>query len=396
MKNTFCFILISIFVIGCKHESSFRIITNEKRFILDFFPSIKFSGTFLKSDKIFYFFCDPNTAKKIAFFNDKSELIQITSLNKIIENETNPYVVRDIHVLSKDSILLLKNQQNKLVLLDGKGNLLKDIDLSQFYSNNLDYELSSYFIEEFSNNFYKDGIFLSCRLSPRNFSHDAVIGERERLNQHRIEPLFIQFKDLFNDEELEVKKHLKGFLKGRYSKNYMGELHMSFGKVISDKLLLTSILSDSVFIYNHKKMKITDTVKVKSKYTPIGGEPYFINKENMNNASILNREQTLFNGYIYRILYDKKNGYTFFLVTHKRESKEYDKRDLKPRPFSIIAYDDDFNKVDETILDGERYLVGFCFITKDGILIRKRDNPKHNNKRNEKKVFDFDLLVFDD
>jgi hypothetical protein len=74
--------------------------------------------------------------------------------------------------------------------------------------------------------------------------------------------------------------------------------------------------------------------------------------------------------------YDERSQRYFLILNHKIEKGVEDKIGYKKRPFSILIYNEKFEKIDEIMGDGNAYFGGFNIMTTKGLLIYK-------NKTNE-------------
>ena len=141
-------------------KNDYKIQITKRVYEMDFFPNHMYSGILFDRElnQELLYFGDLVTTKKIVFFDLEGTKIHTVHLKDAVKNSL--YGINNISVVSMDTILLLENYTNTLVLVNSKGEELKKIDLSLYHSDQYLVEFNSSIFGDFSYNFARDGIFL--------------------------------------------------------------------------------------------------------------------------------------------------------------------------------------------------------------------------------------------
>ena len=377
-----------------QNDSSFEI--TQKVYELDFFPNHMHSGVVFDRilDQELLYFGDLTTAKKIVFFDFDGNEIQQVDLKNIIQQ--TPHGVRNLTVIARDSILLMEEYTSTLILANEKGELNNKVDLTLFYPSDYLVEFNSSIFSDFSQNFLRDGVFVSYGLSPDNdFGQNSRIESlKSYYNQVSERAYFVQFKNVLDTIKIKSLDHLIGF-KQTYSPVDHFTFEFSHYNVHDDFILFSSWYSDKLYIYDFHKQKMRKELKIESDYTTIGGTPFLITEDNLQLMDSLLKIRGSFNGLINRFFYDESNKNLFVQVYHEQKDRASDIRGAA-RPWSLLIYNDDLNKVFEKPFQHGEYSMGFTILTQKGLMLRRIDkNEQEFNKKNQTKRFSFDVFTFD-
>lgn len=168
----------------------------------------------------------------------------------------------------------------------------------------------------------------------------------------------------------------------------------SFFNMSDNYIFYSSWNSDKIYVYDYRKKERMNDIQVNSDYTNIGGDAFYINHENMQNKDALRRQRGAFNGLINRFFYDEKRKLLYVLVFHEQKDLDSDIYGAT-RPWSLIVFNDKFEKVYEEAFEHGEYSMGFAILTSKGLMVRKYDKEQHeHNKRSDDKIFTFDVFDF--
>lgn len=139
-----------------------------------------------------------------------------------------------------------------------------------------------------------------------------------------------------------------------------------------------SFFSNEILQFDIKNLKVIKNIPVISDYTSIGKKPLDIDVEEISSREVILRSKMA--GAITDIFYLPNKKCFYVIVRHEINKEDVDEEFY--RPFSFIKYDENFNKINETVINNDKVdYIGYNIIqTKQGLMIQT------NAKQNEKAV----------
>ncbi len=382
MKKRFTIILIlavvtiQTFIVACTHFSDN---SYSRKFQLNPIQEIEIragfnvqSGSiFLNSDKEYLMISDFQTHKKIVFFELESQEVDLeVQLDSVWHYGGN---IESVDVINLDSILVLTQYSNHLYCINRKGEIWKKIDL------NLSLRRTGYF--ELTAGWNPFLVNSNTLLFKANYSikNDAINQYQDKLFKFQKDannsPYFFKVENLFEDE-------FTGSFGADSFYSYFidtNDIAVEGGRYITNEehVFLSSIFVDTVYQYDQKTLRIINKHKIQSDYTSIGYKPGIVDQFYKNNQYHNDLGQT--KGSISKMMYDLSLGLYYFVVVHTIPIDT--PREKRIRPWSILIYDKNLNKLDELKVDEKKYSP-YIIPTKNGLLI-----SNYPTKKNEKDIF---------
>lgn len=365
----------------------------EQSFLLDFKPIHKTSHTYTdhKTSTNYVYFSDFVTSKKMSFYDLDGQFRFSVQLDSLVDSNIR---IEDVNVQHRDTIYILEQNSKNLYELDSNGKvrdfiLMKNFDLewineygSSIYSNFGSNSNCFYFRNELS---IKNEFELENRI-------DRI---KKYYNLKLKTPVIIEvcFDEKRSVDSITYKPIFEN-IREEYSEKDEFTFEFTYYYVSKKYVFLSSWYSDKVFVYDRIKHKRIQNISIKSDHTDIGGKPFKITNENIENSEVLLKKRGSFNGQINRIYYDDLRDLLYVLVFH--EQKDHTSSIYgAARPWSLIVYNKDFEKMYEESFEHDEYSMGFTKLTPRGLMVLKRDEQQNEkNKRSKEKIYTFDIFDF--
>lgn len=323
------------------------------------------------------YFYKTNFHPIIKFFDLNGCLTDSISLERVAKDIGR---IGRISLISKDSIILMSYQKEKIVGIDREENYLFDWDL-EYLNETIDDHYK-----------YYGSTFPTCITSKNNSlvlvssweynKEEKSSGMESQLTGYESYKKF--YSDFSNSYHLckidsvfsnQPKIHLS-------FKEYYRRLNDSVKCYIvnaryfvdGDHLLLGNTYDRNVYRINVSSMEIIDTIPVIPLALKIPSS-YVVKEEDLYASDAVSREDKDIkdNCYIANILYSNmKEEYYFFIKTGIDESAF----DEKGYAFQVFVYDKDFNIKREVSVDSDIYMPKSAMMTSKGILI-EQNNPSN-------------------
>jgi hypothetical protein len=371
--------LLFILLNSCNNKKTAPIFTKEYSYNIGFDPSAIHSGSFFDmiSHTEYLYFADFNTNKCIKLFKiDNSKQTDSIPLKNIIKLLGD---INGISIISRDTIVLNSVSTNKIALINSKGNCYKYIDMDALMNKDADhYELYSTFLKQ---KVYKHSILFHAEWYYNSDDEKNGTEPTDKLKQmqywynHNFESSYFLKVSALDADSVKLQFGLTNFYKSIVDKNSLFS-DVPFYTYTHDQLFLYSVFNDHLFIINPTTLNLKDSLKISSKYSTVGNKPSPINEQTINRVQELSDELYSTTALVAGWHYDERSQRYFLILNHKIEKGVEDKIGYKKRPFSILIYNEKFEKIDEIMGDGNAYFGGFNIMTTKGLLIYK-------NKTNE-------------
>ncbi|MEO9258361.1 MAG: hypothetical protein ABI207_08265, partial [Crocinitomicaceae bacterium] len=170
--------------------------------------------------------------------------------------------IQSVQFISLDSILIFPDELNKVYLLNQKGEVLKEVKLPK--KKFQDYEID--YVPTYGQLFYKDGAFYTNMSAyVDDFDAKNELKERRRAANINIQlPYCQKIGGVFSDST-----YWSGVFPFKWSRFIpQNTFYIPFSKffISGDKLLVTSIHRDSLFVFRLEDYKLLQTQKITSDY----------------------------------------------------------------------------------------------------------------------------------
>jgi len=320
------------------------------------FPVIRYKY-FLNGGKEYVAFCDFVSNKKIAVHSIDGAQLFVTPFDKVMEKENEKFYA--FSIVNLDTFALLTKYTNKVFLINRHGELIYKKDYSKYLLESK--ELCSPM--ELDSGVLKVGISFMDINFPDNPTIEDYI-ESEKTGNF--------FPNLFIDSSFYKEPESITFgLDSLYSRFVRAdEMNMegNYSLLLRNRVLFKSSYSDSFYVFNNH-YELDTVVYVDSKFYDIDTRPVKISDflKNMNLIS----ENFWEHGFISNFLYDGRRNLYYCFVRGKMDGNML--------PFSIIAYDKNFSKLDEVKMDYKAYYP-YGFVGSKGLYVEKINKNEKNIK----------------
>lgn len=366
----------------------------EQSFHLDFKPIHKTSHTYTdhKTGANYVYFSNFVTSKKMIFYDLDGQFQFSVNLDSLVDSNIR---IEDVTVEHRDTIFVIEKNSKNLYELDSTGKVRDFILMKNFDSNWIN-EYGSSIYSGFGSN--SNCFYFRNELSIKNeFDLEKRIERiKKYYNVELNSPVIVEVCfDKKRSEQSAKYNPIFENVREEYSNNDDFTFEFTYYYVSKQYVFLASWYSDNVFVYDRINHKRLNNISIQSDHTDIGGSPFKITPENMENSQALLKQRGSFNGQINRIFYDDLRELLYVLVFHEQKNRSSSVYGAA-RAWSLIVYNKDFKKVYEEAFEHDEYSMGFTKLTPRGLMIRKREKQQHEkNKRSKEKVYTFDIFDFD-
>lgn len=307
--------------------------------------------------------------KKIGFVNIKNNQTEFSiSLNEITNSYSFDYTILKFYVHNLDSIFILPDESKSIFLINQKGNLINEWTISK-ETYNYDFLLSGFVLSSF--NYYNNTIYV--RFVPR-------INQFKNLElYHTILPELL----------LNIKTNTILFGGGWPEKYKTENFYDSYPSsiLLKDSIIYSFAASHEIYIFNDSlvakheaKSNFIDTFEV-------------FPTDSIGNIGFTMKYLTTAPKYG-NVLYDKYRKKYYRIAFHRTEYENPDKKTVKgslDQPWSLIILNESFKPINEFSFHPSEYAYGPIFITKEGVLLPKREKKEAISDVRE---WYFDLITF--
>ena len=221
----------------------------------------------------------------------------------------------------------------------------------------------------------KNNIFLDVGIEKNKFKN---IPHRDLINKHKSLPRFIQIKE--NDVFYSDFNYNNVEKKSNKNKN---DLFVDYSNIsLSNKYIAyTMQFSNHIYLFDYN-LKLVKSVPIKSEFTgtDVNSDYSFYNeKEDRGDIYVKNYDYATLTKYI---VYNKYKNRFYVLLAHKTDILKKENLIFKRsnRNFSIIEYDENFNKLNEQKFEKGLYdIYKPMFIDSNGNLLLNANNEMNPN-----------------
>jgi hypothetical protein len=370
------------FCFACKKNNETFIGENSNKVIIE--GSKKIISIEIDSSTSPYYFESQYLPKEnslvIANTNKDEESLLLLNLDKNQINKKTIYKSegendiqqshRNFYYHNKDSIFLVGLNDHKFYLTDENGFVKSKLDLDGLTGDVKELGQPFLFMGT-SSAFYKKGIFTFVTFP---------INTRDML-QSSEDPIFVNL-------DLKSEVLTQGNIKYSFSVEDDVFQHPEYINPLltsnSEQIIILFKLSNKIISYRNNKI---DQIKTfKSNYFDD-----YIKMDNYNNIFSFFIESNA----NYKLLFNQKSNNYFLFVSHKTPFKDDNgnKNNFYSKPFSLIIFNNEFEKIEELRFDGNNYNISASFISNDNLYL-SLNNPK--NEVFDENYFKYEVYEFQD
>ncbi|HPO61841.1 MAG TPA: hypothetical protein PK762_02020 [Candidatus Kapabacteria bacterium] len=301
--------------------------------------------------------------KELLYYLSNSETLTVFDLqNNNISFEIPLKQGNDaIHIISKDSILIIPERTNNLQLVDSKGNTLQTWKTNDIFQDSIVFE--HYTIKAYTDNSNNLNIFLETNHSLR-------------LPEYYLYPKIMYLKINKEGKVIDSKKFAK-YPISFYQKEYMA-FDCIFELNSVGALFVNYMKENCIYEYN-KNVEYERTINFQSKYIKDG----FIYIKKSDSVGLdYNVIQQMSHPFIRALYYDKYRNLYYVSAIHAQNYKNEDGtlNDYWDRSWSIIVFNSNFEIIDEIYMEPKKFRFSELAVSKDGLLISNNveSNPDFN------------------
>lgn len=388
MKSRWILLILSLILGSCKDRLLVDRVEKVRTVVFNigfnYYPND--SGCFFNSDDdLSFYFCDQTTEKELKFFNKNGKLTDSVSLIKGINIIGDDAVT--ISVISKDTIVLCSFYKNEIVAINSHGEIWLHLEIEKILPEGLknNYE----FWSNSHTSFDRNDISYFLRAWP---DYNNVMKKNSAENMGFADKTVVYSKELFiTPYFLNITNYLSSSptvnmgLTDLYSHICTEDCLFSeipYYRFINNKIIFFSEYSDKLFIIDPDELRIDGQIKIKSKYTPIGGAATIINKETVYKQRQQQNDIRTSKGRISNVFYDKNTENYLLIITHKKYDNKFFKTNAYLKFFSIIILNNRFEFVDEVLFDSGKYNTYSGIMTNEGLALEEIN--LENSQKGEK------------
>lgn len=400
MKKTLFFLLVSL-LFSCSLDTSKSSIQQSSRLMLTDSLSFKtrmavrhqHSGTYFneKTKEELFYFSNIASTKTIKFFNKDSILVDTVQLNSVLM-QSNIHTIDAIDIISLDTILILSQNSNTLFFIDRQGAVFKELSLDELFQKNSD-DIYSFRAPVSGTILLNDSTVVLQANWDRNKSENTSELSRLEYLKHYVKsywtkPSLLVINQIFDENPNFIFKYSifpqvideidsTAFL-GEFSRYDFGNNQIISWTSYSDKIVLLDSASN-----------VLSVNPIKSSKSEIGDQYFNINKENVDNFEEVLREHERTSSRIGNVIYDSNRNIYYIKVSDKRTLEWFNKN--KYRQWSLLVYDEEFNKLEEISFDKKKYGNGMFKLSKLGLMIEvKKEITDYKNQTLDFEIYNYE------
>lgn len=387
MRNILFFILICMFQActnmkeGRENGDLWFKPKKELTFDVGFPVTRKHTDTYISGGQELICFADVSTNKIIHFFTLDGKKQGSIPLDCVIDDG---HEIDDFSIVSPDTILVNTLYSNKIYILNRKGECLERIDLDKVvkHENGDQFEFYSSAFQDFYSN---GSVILGCSYRD-NIKEQAPTDALENLRYFYSKmfrsPYFLKIDNIFSDS-LSYSVGPEAFYHKYVSDTGYVIVESSFYHHDNNRLFCFSAYSDKIFEVGINDLEVKTEIRVKSDHSSLGADPIPLNNETVGLLQEKVNEALQTSGIITRLHYDRYRKLYYVMVYHDVPGGKGAYKNGE-RPWSLLVYDEQFNKKWETKFDEKEFIGGNILVCKEGLLVS--NNVKSREDYDRKKA----------
>lgn len=364
---------------GCTNTNKSKLkLIGEKEYLNGFLSHAKITYV---NGKAFLCHYDLITHKKIIAESLQDNEKHTIDLSEIISS--NSYRIKTFEIINWNEIYLLPHHANQLLVVNGNGQKIKEIDLAPYLNTKGQFMLTNW-----------TGTFIfndTSMLFPLEFRPESLPLElRDDLPAYDkaryISPRLFKISN-FKKDSLAVHFGVENLYR-RFSEENILTYDKSNYRFINQQIIYSSMYTDSIYTINPSSLEITGSYKIESDYTDLIVK--HITRQALTRAGKNLLMYNMYsNGSIADITFDQLSRNYFVTVFHKPQESNTPVKQLE---WSFVVLDSMFTKIDEIKMDANQYNPT-CISTANGLYIAS--NSKHKNDTNYYKKNNYAIFKYD-
>lgn len=314
-----------------------------------------------------------NDFNGLEVFNTKAKPLFHLPIKESLPNIPS---IQSVQFISIDSVLIFSAELNLVFLLNQKGKILKIIELPKKIFKHCETE----YAPTMGNLFYhREAIYTNMFALVNDFDEENELVYRRRQTNINIQlPYCQKINGVFSDSTY-WGKHFP-FKWSRFIPKNTNCITFSKFFISGDKLLVTSIHTDSLFVFRLNDFKLLKSQKISSKYNKkIGVETPVIDSIFIKSSYDAREHFFRTSAYITNVIYNPSTKLYHLLVINETKDRSLD------CSRSIITLDEDLNKVNERKFYCEKY--GDILLFSGNIWLRYYTKNEHEVLDKQKVTF---------
>ncbi|MDR2927689.1 MAG: hypothetical protein LBV41_05770 [Cytophagaceae bacterium] len=385
--------VISIFFYAC----------NEKENKVVVVKNIDFKTGFVEIEQKFKgLYYDKNLKQETVYFSDREKVLKTYSLQgELLDSVPLTNVVELFGSklgfaipYSKDTIFCGQYDSMSIAAIDHTGNIYHKVTVDALLPDSLKDLVLAYRMLPYQ-------LSTSNKILFRNFlPHDALMEKENKTDLDVTEqtkyfyetfihtPYFLELDDIFSDTP-KYRFGLHDYYKNNFAEDDASMAFSFYFKEMNNFIFLLCSATGKIFKIDPETFEIVKEIEVKSKFTDLKNTYTYMDLLNSTEVA----EASEYKGVIAELFYDEKiNKYLAVVLHSVKNREEYNRFErFNYRPFSIIAYDANFENPVEYNFEGNTYNARISFMCSEGFMIqRKPENLTVHNYGTQT----FDLLKF--
>jgi|SRR5690606_19784576 len=356
-------IFLSFFLINCKNRNQKDFLVKVSSINIPLKEKANIEGHFIENNEDLFFVYTSNT-KKLIVYNKEKAIDSIDFYKSKLE-------VNQIVVKNTDSIFIIDYSTRIIRHINIRGQIINEIDYRKLSHQD---SINPYLFKN-PESISKNNIFLDVGIEKNKFKN---IPHRDLINKHKSLPRFIQIKE--NDVFYSDFNYNNVEKKSNKNKN---DLFVDYSNIsLSNKYIAyTMQFSNHIYLFDYN-LKLVKSVPIKSEFTgtDVNSDYSFYNKkEDRGDIYVKNYDYATLTKYI---VYNKYKNRFYVLLAHKTDILKKENLIFKRsnRNFSIIEYDENFNKLNEQKFEKGLYdIYKPMFIDSNGNLLLNANNEMNPN-----------------
>jgi len=363
--SPFLFLVILITILSC-NRANHTSLNFKKHELVSYNTGFTASGyhwgTIKVSKDTLIYFADVLTKKKITLFSLTGKKIKTIPLDTVLKKYLK---IDDICVKSLDSVIVLARYANQIYFINGTGNITKHIDLDPYlYINGYKFEVYSTVLPNSDFCLNNDFIFAMglAKFSSEDTTRQKYLYDFFKTKYHL--NYFIKFSNL--SDSIHTKTGFNQLYASFKPNKFIVE--GSYFKFVNNRIFVLTGYKDTIYELD-TNFNVLAKHKILSDYTDLDLGKNIVDIQDIDNDPNYPNILAQTCGRIDKFYYDAFRKRYYVTVSHKVNIKNKRKDRAENRPWSLLVYDNKFNKLGEFVFNGKEYYDSFI-ILKNGIFIK--------------------------
>lgn len=395
-KIIITFIIIILFSCEFDTNNSSDIVINSKIQVVD---SVSFktgmsvrgkhSGTFIdkNNDRELFYFSNVLTSKSLKIYTRNGDLINEIQLDTVL---TKCKAIQGLSIISLDTIVILSQYTNKLFFLNKEGLIFKRLYLDEIIQKGSD-DSFEFFTSVTGAFILNDSTFVFKAYWIRNNNEDlSNLSHFEHLEIYMktywTKPNLLIVNNVFNEPTFVLKYNIyPHIIEEVDSSSFFGEL--AYYNFAANNILSWSTFSNKL-LFLDSKTNILKKVEINSSEFEINMPYEKLTRENVDGLNDALNDNKRSSTLLSCVFYSKNEKIYYIKIRKEVPSNWFDENNY--RPWLLLVYDENFNKLDEISFD-KKETSGMVLMSEQGLMIEEKQEIKDfKNQEIKFKVYNYE------